>query len=63
MSENVNIQVDIGTIILVAEILKEERGLDEPPVQDAVAALKSAFARLESAGVHFETEEEGETDV
>lgn len=42
--------IDESTIILVAEILKAERGLDRPPVSDAVEAIKAVVQKLKSAG-------------
>ena len=46
--------INEGTIILVAEILKAERGLDRPPVSDAVDAIMAVVRKLQAAGVEVE---------
>lgn len=48
--------IDEGTIILVAEILKAERGLDRPPVSDAIEAIKAAVRKLKAAGAAVDEE-------
>lgn len=45
--------IDTGTVILVAEILRAERGADRPPVEDAQDAIVNAVKRLSSAGAEL----------
>lgn len=52
-----NLTIDTGTIILVAEILKAERGADRPHVQDAVEAIKEAVKRMREAGAEHEEDD------
>lgn len=47
---------EAAAIILVAEILKAERGLDRPPVDDAVQAIKAVIQKLRSAGAKVDEE-------
>lgn len=56
MAENLNLTINMGTIILVAEILKEERKADRPPVYDAAEAIKSAVEKLRKAGAQIQEE-------
>lgn len=38
--------INAGTVILVAEILRVERGLEERPAKDAVQAIRDAVRSL-----------------
>ena len=48
--------INEGTIILVAEILKAERGLDRPQVSDAIEAIKAAVRKLKAADAAVDEE-------
>jgi len=46
MAKDLTISIDTGTLILVAQILKEERGIDDIDLEDAADAITKALQRL-----------------
>ena len=46
MAKELTISIDEGTLILVAQILKDERGIDDIDLEDAAAAITKAAQRL-----------------
>ncbi|QOL80430.1 hypothetical protein [Pseudooceanicola spongiae] len=53
MNENITLTIDTGTIILVAEILKAERGAKQVDVPDAQKAIVDALRSFSAAGVEL----------
>lgn len=49
--------IDAGTVVLVAEILKAERGVERPPVGDAQKAIVAAVKRMRSAGAELKIDD------
>ncbi|MBZ4022170.1 hypothetical protein CKO11_06830 [Rhodobacter sp. TJ_12] len=46
MAKELTISIDEGTIILVAQILRNERGVDDVNLDDASAAITKAVQHL-----------------
>lgn len=46
MAKELTISIDGGTLILVAQILQDERGIDDINLEDAAAAITKAAQRL-----------------
>lgn len=49
--------IDAGTVILVADILQAERGLERPPIEDARNAILASVHRLSAAGAEVAADE------
>lgn len=45
------LRIDDGTVLLVAEILRKQRGSKTPPIADAKAAIAQAVKDLKSQTV------------
>ncbi|TKD17930.1 hypothetical protein FBT96_12355 [Rhodobacter capsulatus] len=58
MAKELTISIDEGTLILAAQILKDERGIDDIDLEDAAAAITKAAQRLTKRNRETTTNEE-----
>lgn len=58
MAKELTISIDEGTLILVAQILQDERGIDDINLEDAAAAITKAAQRLAKRNRETTTNEE-----
>lgn len=58
LTKTLTISIDEGTLILVAQILRDERGIDDIDLEDAAAAITKAAQRLTKRNRETTTNEE-----